>query len=72
MLHDLIVSNPEIMGGTPCFKGTRVPLQNLLDYLLDDATLDEFLLDFPTVNRDSVRQVIQSLADPVLHARPAR
>lgn len=72
MLNGLIVSDPEIMSGTPCFKGTRVPLQNLLDYLLDDAALDEFVQNFPSVSRESARQVIQALADPVLNAHPAR
>ncbi|TFW17222.1 DUF433 domain-containing protein [Massilia arenosa] len=71
MLRDVVVSNPEIMSGTPCFKGTRVPLQSLLDYLLGDATVEEFLLDFPTVSRTAVEQVLQSLADSAHDAHPA-
>jgi len=44
-------SDPEIMGGTPVFVGTRVPFQTLLDYLEAGDTLDEFLDQFPTVTR---------------------
>jgi uncharacterized protein (DUF433 family) len=42
----------EILGGTPVFVGTRVPLRNLIDYLEEGYTLDEFLDDFPSVSRD--------------------
>jgi uncharacterized protein (DUF433 family) len=45
-------SNPEILGGTVVFIGTRVPLQNLVDYLEGGYTLDEFLDDFPSVTRE--------------------
>jgi uncharacterized protein (DUF433 family) len=48
---DIVVKDPEILGGTPVFRGTRVPFQNLLDYLEGGETLDEFLDDFPTVSR---------------------
>ncbi len=50
-LGNLVVhSNPEILGGTPVFVGTRVPLRNLIDYLEAGQSLDEFLDDFPTVS----------------------
>lgn len=49
----VIVKDPEILGGTPVFKGTRVPFQTLLDYLEGGETLDEFLDDFPTVTREA-------------------
>jgi uncharacterized protein (DUF433 family) len=49
---DIIVKHPEILGGTPVFRGTRVPLQNLLDYVEGGDTLDEFLDDFPSVTRE--------------------
>jgi uncharacterized protein (DUF433 family) len=45
-------SDPEILGGAVVFIGTRVPLQNLVDYLEGDYTLDEFLDDFPSVTRE--------------------
>jgi uncharacterized protein (DUF433 family) len=47
----IVHSDPEIMGGTPVFVGTRVPLKNLLDYIEGGETLDEFLDDFPSVQR---------------------
>ena len=50
---DVVVKDPEILGGTPVFRGTRVPFQNLLDYLEGGETLDEFLDDFPTVTREA-------------------
>ena len=48
----VVHSDPEILGGTPVFVGTRVPLQNLVDYLETGETLDEFLDSFPSVTRD--------------------
>ena len=54
--NDLIVKDPNILGGTPVFRGTRgtrVPFQTLLDYLEGGETLDEFLDDFPTVTREA-------------------
>jgi uncharacterized protein (DUF433 family) len=51
-LNEIIVKDPEILGGTPVFSGTRVPLQNLLDYPEGGETLDEFLDEFPSVSRD--------------------
>jgi uncharacterized protein (DUF433 family) len=50
---DIVVKDPEILGGTPVFRGTRVPFQNLLDYLEGGETLDEFLDDFPSVTREA-------------------
>jgi uncharacterized protein (DUF433 family) len=49
--NGVIVRDPEVLGGTPVFRGTRVPFQALLDYLEGGQTLDEFLDDFPTVSR---------------------
>ena len=51
--HEIIVKDPDILGGTPVFRGTRVPFQALLDYLEGGETLDEFLDDFPTVSREA-------------------
>ncbi len=50
---EIIVRDPGILGGTPVFRGTRVPFQALLDYLEGGQTLDEFLDDFPTVTREA-------------------
>lgn len=49
--EELIVTSPAILGGTPVFSGTRVPVKNLTDYLEAGDTLDEFLDDFPSVSR---------------------
>jgi uncharacterized protein (DUF433 family) len=51
-MTDVIVKSSEILGGTPVFRGTRVPFQALLDYLEGGQTLGEFLHDFPTVSRE--------------------
>lgn len=48
----VIVSDPEIMNGLPCFRGTRVPFKNLIDYLEGGHPLSEFLRQFPTVTRE--------------------
>jgi uncharacterized protein (DUF433 family) len=56
----LIVSNPQILSGTPVFAGTRVPVKNLTDYLEHGHSIDEFLDHFPSVTRS---QVIQFLED---------
>jgi uncharacterized protein (DUF433 family) len=50
---DIIVKDQEILGGTPVFRGTRVPFQALLDYLEGGQTIDEFLDDFPNVSKDA-------------------
>lgn len=50
-LDSVVQVDPEILGGTPVFRGTRVPVKNLLDYLTAGDTLDQFLDDFPTVQR---------------------
>ena len=56
---DLITTDPEILGGTPVFKGTRVPVKSLFEYLEDNYTLDEFLECFPTVSREMAKQVLE-------------
>ena len=55
----VIHSDPNIMGGTPVFVGTRVPLRNLIDYLQGGYTLDEFLDHFPTVSREQVLAALE-------------
>lgn len=63
-----ILSNPDIMGGTPVFAGTRVPIQTFVEYLEAGDPLDEFLLDFPSVTRDQAVAVLE-LAKELLLAR---
>jgi uncharacterized protein (DUF433 family) len=60
--------DPEIMGGTPVFVGTRVPVNTLLDYLEAGDPLDEFLEDFPSVSRAQAVSVLE-LAKEMLLAR---
>jgi uncharacterized protein (DUF433 family) len=52
-IHSTIVKDPQILGGEPVFRDTRVPFQALMDYLEGGQSLDEFLSDFPTVTRDA-------------------
>ena len=61
-----IVRDPEILSGTPVFRGTRVPFQALLDYLDGGQTLEEFLDDFPTVNRESAVLVLEEAKTQVV------
>lgn len=55
----VIVSDPEIMGGTPCFRGTRVPVDSLIDYLEAGDNLDEFLYNFPSVSREAAISALE-------------
>ena len=59
-------SDPEIMGGTPVFTGTRVPVQNLVDYLEGGESIDEFLAGFPTVKREQVIGFIEAAKEKLL------
>jgi uncharacterized protein (DUF433 family) len=63
---DVIVRDPEILGGTPVFRGTRVPFKNLLDYLEGGHTLDEFLDEFPTVTREAAIAALEHAKDLVI------
>ena len=56
---DLITVDPDILGGTPVFKGTRVPVKTLFDYLEDNYSLDEFLECFPSVTREMARGILE-------------
>jgi uncharacterized protein (DUF433 family) len=55
----LITTNPERLGGTPVFAGTRVPVQTLMDYLEGGDSLDDFLMDFPSVTREHAIAVLE-------------
>ena len=65
MNTSVIHSDPEILGGTPVFLGTRVPIESLFDHLEGGVSLDEFLDDFPTVSRDQAIEVL-SMAETLL------
>jgi uncharacterized protein (DUF433 family) len=66
----IVVVDPEIMSGTPCFAGTRVPVRNLLDYLEAGDPLDEFLEQFPTVSRAQAVAFLEQSAEAMLGKIP--
>lgn len=62
----LITSSPDRLSGTPVFAGTRVPVQTLLDYLEGGDSLDDFLLDFPSVSREHAIAVLEAAKSALL------
>ena len=62
----VIVRDPQILGGTPVFRGTRVPFKNLLDYLEGGHTLDEFLEEFPSVTRKAAIAALERAKELVI------
>jgi uncharacterized protein (DUF433 family) len=66
--RDLITIDPEILGGTPVFRGTRVPIKSLFEYLEDNYTLDEFLECFPSVTRVMAVALLEMSGTAVLSA----
>jgi uncharacterized protein (DUF433 family) len=65
-MEGIIIKNQNILGGTPVFRGTRVPFEALLDYLKGGQTLDEFLADFPTVSREDALAALEAAKSSVL------
>ena len=63
MKKAVISRNPAVMGGTPVFSGTRVPVQTLLDYLESGESIDDFLAGFPSVNREQVIEFLEQAKD---------
>lgn len=63
---ELINVDPNIMHGTPVFRGTRVPIQTLIDYLEAGDRLDDFLDDFPSVSREQAKQVLELAKEALL------
>jgi len=64
-MNKIINIDPQILGGTPVFNGTRVPIESLFDHLEGGVSLDEFLDDFPSVTREQAIEVLE-LAGEVL------
>ena len=64
--NDLITVDLDILGGTPVFKGTRVPVKTLFEYLKNNYTLDEFLECFPSVTRELARRVLETFESALL------
>jgi uncharacterized protein (DUF433 family) len=73
-LKGTVHCDPEILGGTPVFVGTRVPLQNLIDSLEGGESIEDFLDGFPSVKREQVVAVIEAgklaMLDQAAHAHP--
>ena len=65
MENQVIVSNKEILGGTPVFNGTRVPVQFLFEYLEEGDSIQDFLKSYPTVSKEQVQEVLK-LAEKIL------
>jgi uncharacterized protein (DUF433 family) len=65
-MSEVVHIDPEIMGGTPVFKGTRVPIETLFDYIEGGEPLNEFLEDFPTVTQDQVIKFLEELKSEIL------
>ena len=63
MSKPVISCSPEVMGGTPVFSGTRVPVETLLDYLESGESIDDFLAGFPSVNREQVIEFLEQAKD---------
>lgn len=59
MAEPIIVIDQEIMSGMPCFRGTRVPFKNLIDYLVGGHSLGEFLEQFPSVTREMAIRALE-------------
>ncbi|MFH1528722.1 MAG: DUF433 domain-containing protein [Bacteroidota bacterium] len=65
MKNSVIYSSPDILSGMPVFRGTRVPIKNLFDYIESGDTIENFLIDFPSVKKEQVIEVLE-LAEHML------
>ncbi|HEY6140308.1 MAG TPA: DUF433 domain-containing protein [Thermoanaerobaculia bacterium] len=66
MKSSVVTSSPDVMGGTPVFAGTRVPIENLLDYLEGGESIEDFLEGFPSVSRQQVITFLEETKARVL------
>jgi len=64
--NSVVKIDPEIMSGTPCFAGMRVPARTLIDYLEGGDSLDDFLADFPTVSREQAIALLEEASELLL------
>jgi uncharacterized protein (DUF433 family) len=65
-LNEIVWVDAERLGGTPCFKGTRVPVQALIDHIEGNSSLEDFLAGFPSVSREQAIQFIELAKDNLL------
>jgi uncharacterized protein (DUF433 family) len=68
MRKPIVTCSPDVLGGTPVFAGTRVPVQTLIDYLEGNETIDDFLEGFPTVSREQVFAFLEEAKDRIVAA----
>jgi uncharacterized protein (DUF433 family) len=66
MSDQIITASADVLGGTPVFAGTRVPVQTLLDYLKGGETIDDFLDGFPTVKREQVIAFLEEAEEQIV------
>jgi uncharacterized protein (DUF433 family) len=67
-MSSVVKVDPEIMSGAPCFAGTRVPIQNLIDYLEGGDSIEDFLEGFPSVSREQVIAFLEEAKECMLAA----
>jgi uncharacterized protein (DUF433 family) len=70
--EQIVETNPEVLSGTPVFKGTRVPVQTLIDYLKAGESIEEFLDGFPSVSRAQAEAFLQVALESALDLDEAR
>lgn len=66
MNKQIISSSPDVMGGTPVFAGTRVPIQTFIDYIKGGESIDDFLEGFPTVDREQVIAFLEAAQEQMI------
>ena len=71
MDQSLVSRDPEVMSGALCFTGTRVPVQNLFDYLEGRSSLEDFLEDFPSIRREKAIAVLEAAKERLFSDAPA-
>jgi uncharacterized protein (DUF433 family) len=67
--EQIVISDPEILDGTPVFAGTRVPVQTLVDYLKAGHSPERFLEGFPTVHREQVHEFLETALELIVRGR---
>lgn len=67
----LISVSPDVMGGTPVFAGTRVPIETLFDYLKAGESVDDFLEGFPTVTREQIVELLEEVGKQLISSQVA-
>ncbi len=62
----IVARDPHIMGGQPVFAGTRVPVMHLIEYLVGNYSIEEFIEHFPTVEREQIVELLQRIGDHIV------